>query len=282
MAKREPNYLWKKSATPEWLERHEEALVGYTGGTHSIVEKPGRRHVAIECFCQTRSRATRLIQSFGGKSVRLPPDWMAKFVLSPKFKTLRIGRRLTIQSGSETEADPARLIIPAGAAFGTGEHATTAMSLRLLEGVTRGWAKGWRMLDAGTGSGVLALAGSRFGAGEVFAIDNDPLAIKTAKWNARENGIRGVEFRVSDVTRALAGRFDLITANLFSELLIAVLPRLKRALTRDGHLILSGVMRTQEPAVRRALRANGFRVEITRRRGKWIALLAASSSYSYS
>jgi ribosomal protein L11 methyltransferase len=131
------------------------------------------------------------------------------------------------------------------------------------------------MLDAGTGSGILALAGRRFGAGDVIAIDNDPLAIKTAKWNSRQNGIRGVKFLVGDVREISAEGYDIITANLYSELLRETLPRFRRSLRADGRLILSGVLRAQEPGLVRALHRDGFQVCETRRRGKWIALVAA-------
>ncbi len=274
-----PKFIWQKLAKTEWLEANGSALHQATDGTYAVVEEPRKARLRIEFFSANNASARDLRRAFGGSIVRLPENWESQWFSAHRTKPLRIGKRLLVVSeAGDATADTPRLVIPASTAFGTGEHATTAMSLRLLEGVTRGWAEGWRMLDAGTGSGILALAGRRFGAGKVLAIDNDPLALKTAKWNARENGIRGVDFRVADVTRAFAGRFDLITANLFSELLIAMLPRFKRALSRDGHLILSGIMRTQEPAVRRAMRANGFRVDIARRRGKWIALLAVPAS----
>ncbi|MEP6820847.1 MAG: 50S ribosomal protein L11 methyltransferase [Chthoniobacterales bacterium] len=276
-----PKFIWQKLATNDWIEANGAALQEATDGSHAVVEDVKKVRLRIEFFCGNNTIARDLKRAFGGSILRLPENWEAQWFSAHRTKLLRIGKRLTIASEpGDAATDTPRLVIPASTAFGTGEHATTAMSLRLLEGVTRGWPTGWSMLDAGTGSGILALAGRAFGASDVLAIDNDPLAIKTAKWNARENGIRGVDFRVGDVTRALAGRFDLIAANLFSELLIAVLPRFKRAIKRDGCLILSGVMRTQEPAVRRALRANGFRVEIARRRGKWVAIFAESPSYS--
>ncbi|HEX8679812.1 MAG TPA: 50S ribosomal protein L11 methyltransferase, partial [Chthoniobacterales bacterium] len=77
-----------------------------------------------------------------------------------------------------------------------------------------------------------------------------------------------------DVAQHLDRRFDIITANLYSELLINLLPRLRRALADEGSLILSGVMRAQERALFRALKASGLAVAEIRRRGKWIALLA--------
>ena len=170
------------------------------------------------------------------------------------------------------------LLIPAAAAFGTGGHATTAMSLRLLERVSRPLAPGWRMLDAGTGSGILALAAARFSAGRVLAIDNDPRAVATARENAARNDIATVRFGLADVQKPINGAFDIVVANLYSELLIAVLPRFRRCLAPNGHLILSGFLRQQEPGLTRALRASGFRILETRRRGKWIALLACFSS----
>ncbi len=176
-----------------------------------------------------------------------------------------------------TEPDPREktepLIIPAAGAFGTGEHATTAMCLRLLEETARGPKAGWTLLDAGTGTGILALAARRFGAQEVLGIDNDPRAVAHARANARLNKIRGVHFQALDFLRwKPARRFDVITANLFSELLIAALPIFRRALSREGTLILSGILREQAPEVARAFRSTGFHLETQRRRGKWIAL----------
>ena len=131
------------------------------------------------------------------------------------------------------------------------------------------------MLDAGTGSGILAIAACCFGAARVFAIDNDPRACAIAKRNARANGFRSVEFQTGDVRKLkLTRKYDVITANLFSELLIAALPRFSRYLAFDGLLILSGILRAQERAVATALRRNGFLIKEVRRRGKWIALLA--------
>jgi ribosomal protein L11 methyltransferase len=75
----------------------------------------------------------------------------------------------------------ALLVIPGSLAFRTSEHATTAMSLRLLDKLTRRWKRGWSLVDLGTGSGILALAAKYFSAGRVIGIDNDPAAISMAK-----------------------------------------------------------------------------------------------------
>jgi ribosomal protein L11 methyltransferase len=189
---------------------------------------------------------------------------------------LRIGSRLIVSRTRDPIRKGApRIVIPAEAAFGTGEHATTAMCLRMLERVTRKLGAGWSMLDAGTGSGILAIAGSRFGANRIIAIDNDPMASAIATRNAEANKVRNIEFRTGDVLQQkFREKFDLITANLFSEILVAALPVWKRALATDGYLILSGILRSQERGLVASLRRNGLGVREARRRGKWIALLA--------
>src|SRR5438093_7002246 len=162
-------------------------------------------------------------------------------------KPVRIGKRLVVtrSGGFQTPKafgawKPPLLVIPAGAAFGTGEHTTTAMSLRLLERCTRFWGAQAgspgspepekTLLDLGTGSGILALAAARFGAKKVIAIDHDPVAIATAKENARRNKIDNIDFRIADVRQwNFPKQVDIITANLFGELLIEILPKLKQA-----------------------------------------------------
>ena len=138
------------------------------------------------------------------------------------------------------------------------------------------------IVDLGTGSGILALAAKRLGAARVIGVDNDRVAISTAKENARLNKIKGMQFRVDDVRHwkshakslllrsGFGGRVDIVTANLFSELLIEILPSLK--CTR--WLILSGILREQESDVTRALKRNKIDILQLRRRGKWVAILA--------
>lgn len=281
MARARPSYLWRKTARASWLSAHEARLQEQTGGEYAVIERPGRERLLIEAFSRTKHAAEQLRQAFGGSIAQLSSDWEAEAFAAARVKPIRIGKRLIVASNPsdapKNATGGAVLIIPAGAAFGTGGHATTAMSLRIIERVTRRLANGWRMLDAGTGSGILALAGSRFGAMEVIAIDSDPRAVSTAKANARRNGVRRVKFMVADVKQKPRGTFDIITANLYSELLGEVLPLWRTALRVEGRLVVSGVMRNQERKLLQLLRANGYGVEETRRRGKWIALLCRGS-----
>jgi ribosomal protein L11 methyltransferase len=292
-------YLWQKLVAPRWWEANEQALSNEAGKDLAIIEQPGRNRLTIEVACSTRRGADALVRRFGGRFEKLPRNWLERFTRMQKTRPLRFG-------GGE-------LLIPAGAAFGTGEHATTAMSLCLLERVfvwgahapsrprDCDWVehcapaienfensvrRGRRtqhasrvrspelLVDLGTGSGILALAARLLGAECVIGIDNDPIAISTAKENARLNKIDRAHFRIADVRSwKFPAKIDVVTANLFSELLIEILPKLKRA----RWLILSGVLRAQEPELVRALQQHGVQLVKVRRRGKWIALLATTN-----
>lgn len=222
----------------------------------AIIERPNRKRLQLEVASKSRMRLQNLGKKFGGRIEKLPGDWLTRS-LNQKTKPIQVAGK--------------RLLIPAGAAFGTGEHATTSMSLRLLEKLSRSCSDNWSMLDLGTGSGILALAGKVLGARHVIAIDNDPVAISTAKQNARLNKVRGVGFRIADVRKSRFSRsLDVVTANLYSELLIEILPKLKLARS----LILSGFLRTQERDVRRSLAVKKIDIIEARRRGKWVAVLA--------
>ena len=148
------------------------------------------------------------------------------------------------------------------------------MSLRFLEELTRHWKRGWSLVDVGTGAGILALAAKYFDAGRVIGMDNDPAAISVAKSNARLNKIRNVSFQLRDVHEwQRAQKTDVITANLYSALLIEILPKLGRG----TWLILSGILRSQQNELVHALKRNRFVIIKMKCRGKWIAILAKRS-----
>jgi ribosomal protein L11 methyltransferase len=260
-----------------WLGQWAEELQKRFPQSVALIQCPGTCRAIVEISCAKVSEARTLFREFGGGLEKLRPDWLEQLAKRNRTKPLWIGSRLIVsRTRTRTAKGTRAIVIPAEAAFGTGEHATTAMCLRLLEQITRKRDTGWSMLDAGTGSGILAIAGSYFGAGCVLAIDNDPLACAAAKRNARLNGVRNIEFLTADILKEkLAGKFEVITANLFSEIVMAALPIWSRHLARSGALILSGILRSQEPAVVRALRRHGFTVSEIRRRGKWIALLCS-------
>lgn len=265
-------FLWQKQAGAKWLAPNEALLETFSPGNVAMIARPGRARSLVQVVCETRSMAGRLQRKFGGRTTKLPRNWLATYRPPRSLAPLRIGRRLEIVHEPSQSSKP-NLIIPVAGAFGTGDHATTAMTLRLLEEATRNFSAGWRLLDAGTGTGILALAARRFGASEVLGLDNDPRAVAHARQNARLNQIARARFEVADLMCWRPSiRYEVITANLYSELLIAALAALRRALRPEGRLIISGILREQADSFVHALRRSGFEIEALRRRGKWGAL----------
>src|SRR6266487_7052188 len=205
-------FVWRKRASADWLAANEAALREVTGQQLAIISRPGRKNAIAEVAGSNRRDLENIRSHFGGTIEKLSRDWLTRFSGAQTTKPIKIGKRLiiyrSVTSKNRSRNKNTSLLIPAGTAFGTGEHATTAMSLRLLERCTRFWgaqAASLRspepdraLLDLGTGSGILALAAARFGAKCVIAIDHDPIAIATAKENARRNKIDNIDFRVAD------------------------------------------------------------------------------------
>jgi ribosomal protein L11 methyltransferase len=134
--------------------------------------------------------------------------------------------------------------------FGTGHHATTRLCLEAMQTID---LKGATVLDVGTGSGVLAIAGARMGAARVMGIDVDPDAIQSARDNLMMNpDAGGVTFDVADLTSAALPRARLVTANLTGALLVKAAPQLLAAAEPNGVLILSGLLAHERDEVCRA------------------------------
>ena len=270
-------YLWRKRAELHWVEAYEDLLQARAFGQLVIVRKPGRKRLELEIACRSQRDSSALLKEFGGQIEALPRNWLKQFARSYS-KPIKIGKRLIISSVggilvtrlSRHKGRP-HIIIPASLAFGTGQHATTAMSLRFLEQLTRCWSRGWSLVDLGTGSGILALAARCLGASRVRGVDNDTAAISVAKSNARLNKIRGASFELCDVHKwNPAQQTDVITANLYSDLLIEILPKLRGG----AWLILSGILRSQQDELVDALQRNYLDVISMKHRGKWVAILA--------
>jgi ribosomal protein L11 methyltransferase len=190
-----------------------------------------------------------------------------------------VRNRLTVVS-TESERDAALekstkpvLWIPAGLAFGTGEHATTAMCLRHLADIAATLkSEAWEFLDLGTGSAILAMAAKVLGAERVLGTDFDALALRTAKENIQNNRLRGIELKRSDVLKWTPERtWQVVGANLFSGVLIEAAPVIAKAVARSGHLLLSGVLRAQADEVLAAFAAQKLSIERVTRKGKWIS-----------
>jgi len=270
--------VWRKLSSEKWLDSWQERLAFLGWDRLVTTQFAGSRRIRLEIFDITEADSAVLLKRFGGEVRNLKhstADWVRTFVLK---KPISIRGRLRIVNSEPSPGAPLdiqTIYIPANLAFGTGEHATTAGCLRLLADIApkRG---DWDFLDAGTGTGILAIAASRLGAKRVLAFDFDATAIRVAKANARLNKLRVVKiFRADVLSYAPEGRFDIVAANLYSDLFRKAASNLWPALKPLGKLIVSGLTRDQVENVANQIRAIGGEIELKRTRGKWVTLLAA-------
>src|SRR5574343_501188 len=158
-----------------------------------------------------------------------------------QFDPIRVSERLWIVPSWHEQPDTAavNLILDPGMAFGTGSHPTTRLCLEWLE---RNVTEGCSMLDYGCGSGILAIAAARLGAGRVAGVDIDPQAAEAARANAERNGVTAL---FADSAEPVAGEYDVVVANILSNPLRVLAPAICAHVRPGGRLALSGILREQ-------------------------------------
>jgi ribosomal protein L11 methyltransferase len=166
-------------------------------------------------------------------------DWVR--LTQSQFDPIRISERLWIVPSWHVAPDPAaiNLELDPGLAFGTGSHPTTRLCLEWLETQI---TPGATVLDYGCGSGILAIAAKKLGAGETVGVDIDPAALTAAADNAARNQ---VELRLAPSSTPLDQCFDVVVANILTNPLMLLAPLLTARLAPGGKLALSGVLETQ-------------------------------------
>jgi ribosomal protein L11 methyltransferase len=191
------------------------------------------------------------------------------------LKPMPIGRRLlALPESLEPPARTRRIVVrvPLGQAFGTGEHATTRLCLRLLEARLK---RGDRVADLGTGTGILAVAALRLGASRVVAVDVDPVAVRVARDTLQRNGANGrIDLRCADAAEACRrGPFDLALVNIGATALERLLPDIATALRPGGLAVLAGHLVEDEAGLLAVARRSGLRPAKRLRARPWSALL---------
>jgi ribosomal protein L11 methyltransferase len=167
-------------------------------------------------------------------------NWAAKS--QANLRAIHIGKLVVAPPWDVPEV----IVIQPSMGFGTGHHATTRLCLAALQQVSLGGA---RVLDVGTGSGVLAIAAGVVGATYALGIDDDPDAVQAARENVALNAALTVEIRVADLRTLADDRFDLVLANLTGGLLIETSARLREFVAPSGVLVVSGFMQHEEADV---------------------------------
>jgi ribosomal protein L11 methyltransferase len=167
--------------------------------------------------------------------------------------------------------------IDPGMAFGTGTHPTTALCIRMLE---KQLLRERNILDVGTGSGILLIAAGKLGADSGIGIDNDPVAIKVASSNLSQNHLDPAGFSVAagNLIDAVAGRFDIVTANILTDVILELIIPLHRVMEPGGLFICSGIIDTYEAKVTKRLQISGFTVLEKLSQGDWVCIAAQMDS----
>jgi ribosomal protein L11 methyltransferase len=286
--------LWKASVAvnPESEEAISHLLELVFGETACIVSDPEGARITASVYLDTKSECTaerrdqlllglsQLAQE--GLDVRQSKlaltrirreDWAESW--KKHFKPFDVGRSLLVKpswSGCKPRAGQKVVILDPGLSFGTGQHPTTRFCLDQIAAFRESLPP-QSFLDAGTGSGILAIAAAKLGYKPVDAFDFDPEAVRIARRNAKRNRVdRQVRVRHCDLARLAVNqvrRYDLVCANLTRDLLVEHRAKLTSLISEGGRLVLAGILGSQFDAVAECFAGEGL--ELTKRSspGEW-------------
>ena len=200
-------------------------------------------------------------------------DWSESW--KQYYKPIPLGRVTIVPAWEKYDAKDGEIVIKMdpGMAFGTGTHETTRLVMRIMQDIIKG---GERVLDVGTGSGILSICASKLGAKSCNAYDIDPVAVKVAKENAEADGCDNITVGVSDILHGVdksGGKYDFCVANIVSDIIIRMMPDISDYITEDAPLILSGIIMDRADEVRACVKEHGFTIEREEKENDWVALL---------
>jgi ribosomal protein L11 methyltransferase len=212
-------------------------------------------------------------------------DWAHAW--KENYHPFRVGKRIWIRpswyendqtpDGDTPSQDAILLVMDPGMAFGTGLHPTTQACLMALDASVQ---EADRVLDVGTGTGILAIAAAKLGAESVTAVDTDDLAVKAANENARLNKVNDmISTWQGDLSSVPAGQWDIVVVNILAPVIVNLLQSgaLLSYVKPDGKLILSGIIDVQQAEVEEAVQSSGGTVIDRLQRGDWVTLIAQPS-----
>ena len=218
---------------------------------------------------EERLKASGIRYQLGTAGVQ-QEDWQNAW--KAYYHATDIGRRLAIVPSWESyDTDRTVITMDPGLAFGTGTHETTSLCLETLDRLVRG---GERVLDIGTGSGILAIAALKLGARAAEGVDIDPMCVRTAGENAARNGVADrFTVLVGDLSDKASGQYDIITANIVASAILSLAPHVPPLLAPGGWFMASGIIDERKQEVLDGLQAAGLHpVEVYEKRG-WVCIL---------
>ena len=223
-------------------------------------------------FLETRLPALGIESEFSLEGMN-EDDWAESW--KQYYKPVPLGKVTIVPAWEKYDAKDGEVIIrmDPGMAFGTGTHETTRLVIRLMQDELKG---GERLLDVGTGSGILSICASKLGAKTCNAYDIDPVAVKVARENAIADGCNNITVGVSDLLRGVdleGGKYDFCVANIVADIIIRMLPDVRTYVKDGAPLILSGIIGERAAEVREAVIKNGFTVEKEINENDWVGML---------
>ena len=191
------------------------------------------------------------------------------------YKPVPLGRVTVVPAWEKYEARDGEVIIrmDPGMAFGTGTHETTRLVILLMQEEE---LSGKRVLDVGTGSGILSICASKLGAKTCNAYDIDPVAVKVARDNAESDGCTNITVGVSDLLRDVdisEGKYDVCVANIVSDIIIRMMPDLKNYVKEGAPVILSGIINSRADEVRECVLGEGYEIVRELYENDWVSML---------
>ena len=270
-----PEMLYQLSVpvSPDAEESVVELLEGMFGTGTSVETDLERGTTSVSVFLKRLPDRRKLKEVLPRFSVRKLPkeNWAESW--KRHFKPMQFGSRLLVKPGwSRRRAKPgqALVVLDPGLSFGTGQHPTTRFCLEQIVGF-RKERQQQSFLDVGTGSGILAIAAAKLGYAPVEAFDFDPVAVRIARANAKKNRVHArINLSQADVSeRQVRKKFDLICANLISDLLIEQRDRLAGSVAAGGRLVLAGILKLQFCDVRAAYENAGLKLIATGIEQEW-------------
>ena len=262
----EPEEGWGEDAVPL---PEEYAVIGYFPVNELTAEKcyrlenrlwELREHIGIQ-FRILYGEMDEEDWAESWKAFFYPEKITDRIVIKPTWRTYDAG------------PDDIILEIDPGMAFGTGIHPTTSTCIGMVESYLK---PGDRMLDIGVGSGILMIAGAKLGAAKVEGIDLDEVAVEIARKNLLHNRIEPERFQVltGDLTDKVKNRFDIVLANILSEVVLRLLDDIHQVIMPKGILIASGIIEKNKDAVVEKMTVKGFKIAEVRLKEGWATIAA--------